>query len=150
MHMSDRIERTIDLEVPIHRLWRVLTEPQEVSAWFGARFEEPFLVGKTALGTVTYPGYEGLKFDINVVAKNDLKLFSFAWHPYAIDRKRDYSGEKRTLVEFHLQPIPRGTRLTVTETGFDALPADRAAEAYAANGPGWEDQLIKIAKLVAA
>jgi uncharacterized protein YndB with AHSA1/START domain len=148
--MPDQIERTIDLKVPIARVWGALTEPREVSAWFGARFEEPFVAGRTALGIVTYPGYEGLTFDIKVVAKDELKLFSFEWHPYAIDVNRDYSGEKRTLVEFHLEPFGDGTRLTVTETGFDALPADRAAEAYAGNDQGWEDQLLKIAKHSAA
>lgn len=147
--MSDRIERSLEIQAPIARVWRALSQPAEVTAWFGARFEEPFVAGTTARGIVTYPGYEGLTFDIDVIAKDELKRFSFAWHPYAIDVNRDYSVEKPTLVEFRLEPVGSGTRLTVTETGFDALPADRVVEAYAGNSQGWEDQLEKIAMHVA-
>ena len=31
------------------------------------------------------------------------RLFSYTWHPYAIDPKVDYSGETPTLVEFTLE-----------------------------------------------
>ena len=54
------------------------------------------------------------------------RLFSFTWHPYAIDPKVDYSGEPPTLVEFKLEKIRRGTRLTVVESGFDKIPAEPA------------------------
>jgi uncharacterized protein YndB with AHSA1/START domain len=144
--MADRIERSLELDVPTARVWRALTEHLQISAWFGARFEEPFHAGKTAAATVTHPGYEGLTFEINVVARNEPQLFSFEWHPYPIDLNRDYSAERRTLVEFHLRPMSKGTRLTVIETGFDGLPADRAAQAYAGNSEGWDNQLRKIAK----
>ena len=36
-------------------------------------------------------------------------LFSFTWHPYAVDPKIDYSKETPTLVEFRLTETARGT-----------------------------------------
>ena len=36
------------------------------------------------------------------------RLFSFTWHPYAIEPDVDYSNETPTLVEFKLEP--KGTR----------------------------------------
>jgi hypothetical protein len=73
------------------------------------------------------------------------RLFSYRWHPYAIDPAVDYSGEPATLVEFRLEPTPSGTRLTVTETGFEALPAARRPDALRMNDSGWAAQMRNIA-----
>jgi hypothetical protein len=51
-----------------------------------------------------------------------------------------------TLVAFELEEVPGGTRLTITESGFDALPLERRAKAFAENEGGWEAQLTLIAK----
>ena len=72
------------------------------------------------------------------------RLFSFTWHPYAIDPERDFSGEPPTLVEFRLEPTARGTRLTVIESGFDALPVDRRADALRMNDGGWAQQMENV------
>ena len=50
------------------------------------------------------------------------RLFSWRWHPYAVDPKRDYSKEPTTLVEFRLEEADGGTLLTVVESGFDQVP----------------------------
>ena len=66
------------------------------------------------------------------------RLFSYRWHPYAIDPNVDYSTEPTTLVEFRLAEVPDGTRLIVVESGsFDRLPAQRRrAEAFRMNDSG--------------
>src|SRR5206468_3291108 len=69
------------------------------------------------------------------------RLFSFRWHPYAIDPKIDYSKEQATLVEFTLEEKNGGTLLTVVESGFDNLPAERRAKAFEMNGQGWAHQM---------
>ena len=53
-----------------------------------------------------------------------------------------------TLIVFELQEVPGGTRLTITESGFDALPPDRREEAYRANEGGWAHQLALVGKYV--
>jgi uncharacterized protein YndB with AHSA1/START domain len=147
--LPDRIETTTELNAAVDRVWHVLTKPQEVSEWFGARFEQPFVPGEAAPGIVTYPGYEGITFTIDIISKQTPTLFSFSWHPNTIDQERDYSIESPTLVEFHLEQRAGVTRLTVVETGFNSLPEDRAAEAFKANSEGWTDVLGRIAKRVA-
>jgi hypothetical protein len=72
------------------------------------------------------------------------RLFAFTWHPYAVDPAVDYSGEPPTLVEFRLEPMAGGARLTVVESGFDALPKHRMPEAFRMNEGGWEAQLQNI------
>jgi len=77
------------------------------------------------------------------------RLFSFHWHPYAVDPKVDYSKETPTLVEFVLRPSGTGTLLVVTESGFDAIPAARRDEAFRMNSGGWVEQIRNIEKHVA-
>ncbi len=72
------------------------------------------------------------------------RLFSFHWHPYAVDPKVDYSKEPPTLVEFRLEKTAAGTLLVVTECGFDSIPAARRAEAFRMNSGGWTEQLKNI------
>ena len=70
--------------------------------------------------------------------------FSFTWHPYAVEAETDYAKEPQTLVEFKLEEIESGTKLTVIETGFDALPAERQPIALRMNTGGWEEQMRNI------
>jgi len=77
------------------------------------------------------------------------RLFSFTWHPYAIDPKIDYSAETPTLVEFKLEKTAAGTLLVLTESGFDKIPADRRLEAFRRNDGGWTQQMKNIESHVA-
>src|SRR4051794_2249015 len=118
---TDRIAKQIDINAPIERVWRALTDHEEFGQWFGVNLESPFAVGQPTRGKITYPGYEHLTMEVVVQKIEPQRLFSFLWHPYAIDPKVDYSKEPPTLVEFVLEKTASGTRLTVTESGFDAL-----------------------------
>ena len=141
---TDRIEKTIDLKAPAARVWRALTEHREFGEWFRVKLEGPFVTGKKTRGRITYPGYEHLVLEVTVEKMEPERLFSFHWHPYAIDPKVDYSKEKPTLVEFRLEKTAGGTRLTVTESGFDAIPAARRDEAFRMNSGGWAEQMKNI------
>ena len=142
--MSDRIEKSIDLKAPIERVWRALTDHHEFGQWFRVKLEEPFAPGKVSHGHITYPGYEHLRWEAVVQRMEAPRLFSFTWHPYAVDPGVDYSPETPTLVEFRLEPIATGTRLTVTESGFDALPPHRRTTAFRMNEDGWAEQMTNI------
>jgi len=91
-------------------------------------------------GRVTYPGYEHLRWEATVQKIEPERLFSFTWHPYAVDPSQDYSDETPTLVEFTLEPTATGTLLRVVESGFDKLPAHRRDEAFRMNEGGWAIQ----------
>jgi len=146
--MTDRIEKQIELKAPVSRVWRALTDHREFGEWFRVRIDGPFVPGQVSTGNITYPGYEHLKWEAVVQKMEPEKLYSFTWHPYAIDPKTDYSGEPPTLVEFTLEPIPGGTLLRLTESGFDKIPANRRAEAFRMNDGGWTQQMKNIEKHV--
>jgi uncharacterized protein YndB with AHSA1/START domain len=142
--MVDRIEKTIELNAPIEKVWRALTDHNEFGEWFRVKLDGPFIPGEISHGRITYPGYEHVKWTALIKEMTAPRYFSFTWHPYAIESDIDYSGEAPTLVEFRLDPISNGTRLTVVESGFDALPSHRRPDAFRMNESGWAQQLKNI------
>ena len=147
--MADRIEKRIELKAPVARVWRALTDYREFGEWFLVKIDGPFVPGDVSRGHITHPGYEHLQWEAVVKAMEPERLFSFTWHPYAIDPKVDYSTEPQTLVEFRLEKTASGTLLTVTESGFDKIPAGRRAEAFRMNDNGWAQQMKNIERHVA-
>jgi uncharacterized protein YndB with AHSA1/START domain len=142
--MNERIEKRIELKAPVSRVWRAITDSREFGTWFRVNIEGPFVAGQKAEGQITHPGYEHVRWKAVIQKIEPEKLFSFTWHPYAIDPKVDYSHETPTLVEFRLEKTAAGTLLVVTESGFDKVPADRRAEAFRMNDSGWAAQMKNI------
>jgi uncharacterized protein YndB with AHSA1/START domain len=142
--MNDRIEKRIELKAPIARVWRALTDYREFGEWFGVKLDGPFVPGQTAQGRITHPGYEHLKWEALVQHMQPERLFSFTWHPFAVEPNKDYSTEAPTLVEFKLKEIPDGCLLLLTESGFDKIPAERRIEAFRMNEGGWAAQMKSI------
>jgi uncharacterized protein YndB with AHSA1/START domain len=145
---SDRIQKTVLIQANRARVWRALTDSVEFGEWFRVKLEGRFVPGELTSGHVTYPGYEHLRFEVLVERMDAEHLFSFRWHPYAIDPEIDYSQEPMTQVEFKLEPVAQGTRLSVSESGFDLIPAKRRNEAFRMNEGGWAVQCENIRKHV--
>lgn len=146
--MRDRIEKQIEIAAPVSRVWQALTDSRQFGEWFLVKMDAPFLAGQRVGGQITHPGYEHLRMEIEVKVIEPETLFSFTWHPYAIDPKVDYSQEESTLIEFRLTPSAGGTLLIVTESGFDRIPAARRGEAFMRNEGGWEQQMKNIQSYV--
>src|SRR5437016_3673254 len=142
--MDNRIEKRIELKAPVSRVWRALTDHREFGTWFRVRLEQPFVPGQVSRGQITYPGYEHVRWEAVVQKMEPERLFSFTWHPYAVNPKEDYSAEPPTLVEFTLEKTATGTLLRVVESGFDKLPSKRRLEAFRMNEGGWSAQLGNI------
>ena len=149
--MQNEIEKSIDLNAPVARVWRALTDHREFGEWFRVDLDGPFAVGEVSRGRITYPGYEHLKWEATVLTMEPERLFSLTWCPYGGDPDTDYSNEPKTLVEFRLEPKSEGTRLVITESGFDALPDDqRRVDALRSNEQGWSEQVKNIAAHVSS
>ncbi|MCX8570837.1 SRPBCC family protein [Aminobacter sp. MET-1] len=165
----DRIEKEIVLRAPIERVWQAITNIDEFAQWFGIKLNQNFAPGKTITGT-----FEG-GFDEAYVMRCQVSfgleptairlpqpntvfctvermeapsLFSFRWIPYGIDAAYDPAKESTTLVEFRLKPVAEGTRLTVTETGFEGVPPHRRKRAFMMNEGGWSAQIGNLRRYV--
>ena len=160
MANTDRIEKQILLRASRERVWRALTDSKEFGVWFGMRFQAPFSAGATMKATIVgtevddevaekQKQYEGTQFEIHVERIEPQRVFSFRWHPGAVDPKVDYSAEPTTLVEFVLEEGAGGILLKVTESGFDKIPLARRAQAFSGNESGWELVVHLIEKYLA-
>jgi uncharacterized protein YndB with AHSA1/START domain len=160
VEVTDRIEKKVLLRAPRARVWEAITDSQQFGQWFGVKFGGPFKAGQRISGAITpttadpavakmQEPYAGMRFDITIDRIEPERLFSFRWHPFAIDPKLDYSDEPTTLVEFTLEDAKGGTLLTVVESGFDRVPLARRTQAFTANEQGWAMQVTLIEKYLA-
>ena len=152
--MSDNIEKKIELKAPVSRVWRALTDYREFGEWFRVKLDGAFVLGQKSTGYITYPGYEHVKWEVVVQKMEHERLFSFLWpHAKSLDKATylpDYTNEPKTLVEFRLEPTANGTLLTLTESGFDKIPADRRERSFRGNEAGWAEQMKNIEAYVTA
>lgn len=158
---TDRIRKQAVLDAPLERAWRAIGDPQRFGTWFGVELDGPFVPGTRVTGRIVptqvdpavaleQEPYTGMPCDLEIERVEPPRLLSFRWHPGAPGPDVDTSAEPTTLVEFTLaEAAGGGTVLTITESGFDRLPPDRRAEAYASNEGGWEAQLGLVAKYLA-
>jgi uncharacterized protein YndB with AHSA1/START domain len=151
---TDRIEKKILLRAPRQRVWRALSDSAEFGRWFGVKFDGKFAPGASIRGIITpttvnaevakaQKEFEGTPFEITIEQMQPERLFSFRWHPFAVERGVDYSAEPTTLVVFSLEEAPNGVLLTVTESGFDRIPLARRLKAFTANEQGW-NMVVKL------
>jgi len=145
---SDRIEKHFQVSAKRSRVWRAISDAGEFGTWFGMKLDRPFAPGATVFGRLTIPGYDHVTLEILVEKIEPEGYFSYRWHPYPMNPAIDYKAEPTTLVEFRLEETSGGTAITITESGFDRLPASRRAEAFRMNEAGWAGQSKKLANYV--
>ena len=156
---TDRIEKSAVMRAPLPRVWAAISDARQFGAWFGVALDGPFEAGTRLHGrivgttvdaevAVMQEAHTGVPFDVLVERIEPMRRLSFRWHPYA-GPDVDVTSEPATLVEFELEEVPEGTRVRITESGFDAIPLARRAATFAANEHGWTMQLTLIAKYLA-
>jgi uncharacterized protein YndB with AHSA1/START domain len=143
-----RIDRTIEIAAPPDRVWRALTTADELSAWFKVTIEGEIAAGREVWMTSVHSGHVGQRFKVRFVEITPRRRFVWQWHPGDVDPKVDYSREAWTTVSFTLEPSGAGTRLTMSETGFDEVALTRRAKVYRDNTEGWAEVLVWLRRYV--
>lgn len=150
---TDAIRKTVVLDAPLERVWRAISEATQFGAWFGAALDGPFVAGQRVSGRIVpttvdpevatlQAPHAGTPFELIVARVEPMRHLSFRWHPYPAEPGE---AQPTTLVAFDLEPLDDGVRLTITESGFDAVPLARRAAAFEANEGGWAHQARLIA-----
>jgi uncharacterized protein YndB with AHSA1/START domain len=134
MGFPDRIERTLELGQPPAKVWAALTTAEGLGVWFGDKGATIDLRPGGA-GQLTWESGDQASFRIERV--EEPSVFGFTWPLYGMPA----DDPRRTYVEFRLEPMGAGTRLTVVESGFAQLPEDAYAKAFEANTGGWTHEL---------
>jgi uncharacterized protein YndB with AHSA1/START domain len=139
------IEREILIEAPADVVWRIITEPEQMSLWFADRVD--LVVAPGAHGYLSF-GDQGGPVVIETV--DPPTLFSFRWnHP----RDEVPAAGNSMLVEFRLTPegVQR-TRLQVAERDVEHRDwAEEEKVRYAdEHREGWGEFLDRLAGVVSA
>jgi uncharacterized protein YndB with AHSA1/START domain len=140
----DRLEKTIELRAPRSRVWRAISDPKEVGIWFGLgeslELVGDFVPGAKIAGKWRVGGKETVEEFCTIEKVEPERLLSFFWVPYEVPPGEDHSKHLKTRIEFRLEEIATGTRLTVVESGFSKLPPDKKDKRNQ-NAEGWALQL---------
>jgi uncharacterized protein YndB with AHSA1/START domain len=147
--VPDRIEKKVLLRAPRSKVWRVLTDIDEFRNWFGVSESEGSFAPGARLRMVPIEEYGCGEFYVFVEQMDKERLFSWRWHPGALDPKANYAAEPTTLVVFQLEDAPGGTMLTITESGFRHISLARRAAVFGENSQGWDFQAASLEKYVA-
>lgn len=145
MHVLDRIERKVLLNASCKQVWEALTQAEQFGQWFGIALKgKTFVAGETIEAPITYKGYEHVVWKARIERILPQTLFSFWWHPFAVEEGIDYDKETPTLVEFTIEDRALGLLLRVVESGFDQIPEARRQKAFKMNSRGWDEQMGNI------
>jgi uncharacterized protein YndB with AHSA1/START domain len=156
---ADRIQKRRVLKASLARVWRAVSDAGEFGSWFGVEFDAPFEEGRKLTGRIVpttvdaevaklQEPHRGKPFEFVVERIEPPRRITFRWHPFAIEPGRDYSAEPMTTIVIELEEVAGGTQLTITESGFEGIPLERRAQAFAANDGGWAHQAELVAKYV--
>lgn len=142
MAFPDRIERTLELAHPPQKVWAALTTAEGLGTWFGNQATVDLRPGGSAQMTWN----TGDKADLTIQRIEEPTVFGFTWHIYGLPEE----DPRRTYVEFTLEPVNAGTRLTVVESGFAQLPDDAHQKAFGGNTEGWTSELGELVEYLDA
>lgn len=129
----DQITRMADFPLPVERVWRAITDPEELSSWFSDHVQMVFQVGQEIV----------FKWDQYGTASGRIELieapqrFAFRWRAHNVPNEEPLTDANSTLVTFTVTPTTEGSRLTVVESGFANLPQSIRVRTFQENTSGW-------------
>jgi uncharacterized protein YndB with AHSA1/START domain len=138
--VPERIEREIVIDAPVEVVWSVVTEPEHIAGWFSDAAELDLQAGGRLALRWNHTG----AFLGRVERVEPPHFLSFRW---VVEPGRELDAGNSTLVEFSLRAEGDSTRLTVVETGFQALaaPDDEKQRHLESHRHGWERELGELA-----
>jgi uncharacterized protein YndB with AHSA1/START domain len=125
------VERSIWINAARERVWRAVTESEQIRQWWGDYWEITALeVG----ATVKFGDPDDLML-ATVAVMDRPREFAIQWPP------QPQYHSIAMLTTYRLEEENGGTRVTVTETGFEALPDDIRQKRYDSTAKGYETVL---------
>ena len=142
MQTALKIERSIVVKAAQEKVWRALTTPEAIAKWF-----EVFEFDRLEAGQPIHfrwephPSVDFTETFGEIALVEPMSRFGYRWRIAPTE-------PVTTLVMFELEAVPEGTRVTVTETGFEALSEGQRQQRFQDNLAGWEEVINKLANYV--
>jgi uncharacterized protein YndB with AHSA1/START domain len=137
--MQDTIERSIEINAPLDRVWDLVTEP----GWW-VPTDGPVVAERSAGAVVIRESEKWGRFPVEVVELRPRTYAAFRWsssYPGG-----DLTPGRTTLIEFTVTPTEQGVQVAVKESGFAQLdaPDEVKAQGFESNSGGWEMELASL------
>lgn len=136
--MDDRrvVEKVLEFEAPVERVWKAITDPAELSRWFGHETELDLTPG----GDGAFIWREHGRFAVRVREVDPPRRLVWSWvHQPDVA----FGDAPHTTVEWRLTPREGGgTTLRLVESGF------LTDLHHSQNNGGWDEELAELAALV--
>jgi uncharacterized protein YndB with AHSA1/START domain len=130
------ITREIELPATVERVWRAISDADEIGRWFPSGGAEIPSLEPGGTGILTWANDETFPIVIEVVQAPTYLAWTWGHETPEVPT---------TLVEWRLEPTEAGgTRLTLTESGI------RSPERFADNSEGWDEELGQLLDYVRA
>ena len=144
--MQDSIVREITVKAPQERVYRTITDINEITKWFPEAVEGGSLEPGQEPTFIFREGHSRRR--VIIVAADPFSYFSFRWAPGPEGLAERHVLElPNTLIEFLIESIPEGTKVTVKESGFASLPEEYADAMHNQNTGGWQYMADRLEKL---
>lgn len=133
------VERTIWIKAPRERVWRAITETEQIRQWWGHDYWE--ITALKVGATIKFGDPDDL-MHATVAVVDPPREFSIRWPPQPQNYSTDF------VTTYRLEEENGGTRVTVTETGVEALPDDIRQERFDSTMRGYETVLASLKALL--
>lgn len=137
--VPDAIERSIDIDAPVARVWTLASEP----GWFinGGQIVDHVIERVDDDVVIVHDAQVG-RFRVRTVRLDPPSYAAFRWEAGESLDGSPYAGPT-TLVELFVVARLGGATLRVVESGFAAWGADDVARrrAFDENSRGWDEEL---------
>jgi uncharacterized protein YndB with AHSA1/START domain len=135
--MAERVvEKWLELEAPIVEVWRAISEPEELSRWFGQAAELELRPG--AEGAFVWDEHGAYACRVEEVEPPHRLVWSWVHQPGV-----PFAAAPATRVVWTLEEMgPGRTRLHLVESGF------LTDEHHGQNDHGWDEELAELQGLL--
>jgi len=126
----ESIEREVTLPASPEEIWPAVSQPEQISAWFGADAELDLRPG----GRGVFRWGDGTERAVLVEAVDAPRRLTFRWLPFQRAGAGEVVTVPSTRVDIRLEEVAEGTRVRVVEgpafsLGARPVPVDSALEA---------------------
>lgn len=147
--IQDTIERSIVIPKSRARVWEAITTPEQISQWFEGLWEFELRPGAPIHFDFGEP-YGVHRGRVEVVEPMDRVVYLWTQEGRGWDAAVPIDEVPTTLMSFLLADEGEGTKLTVIESGFAALPEEIRERSLLDNTEGWEEQMGNIQRYLAS
>jgi uncharacterized protein YndB with AHSA1/START domain len=129
-----KVEKDISIAAELEIVWEAITTADQMREWWG----DPFEIEELKAGAAIHFGRDDSRKTMKVETAAPPKKFVIRWPT------PEFYGDAEILTTFDLKKEKGGTRIKVTETGFEGLPLEVRGRRIYATADTYQRMLEKL------